>query len=99
MVVQTDKFTVLNPTVPPMPAHGDMAPRPESLNGKTVGLLSNGKRNADKLLDYVSVLIAEHYQIQGVVARDKGNASRPCPDDLLQELLSQCDMVVTATGD
>ena len=99
MVAHADKLTVLNPTVPPMPAHAHMAPRPGSLEGKTVGLLSNGKRNADKLLDYISELIAEHYQLRGVVARNKGNASRNCPDELLEDLLAQCDMVVTATGD
>ncbi len=99
MAIQTARLTVLDPTVAPMPAHVSMAPRPESLNGKTVGLLANGKRNADHLLDHVAALMAEHFQLKEIVARDKRNASRPCPDDLLQELLSQCDVVVTATGD
>jgi len=76
-----------------------MAPRPGSLNGKTLGLLANGKRNSDRLLDKVGTLLAEHYQFKEVVARNKGNASRPCPDNLLQEMLAQCDVVVTATGD
>ncbi len=99
MAIRTNTLTVLDPTVAPMPAHASMAPRPDSLNGKTLGLLANGKRNADHLLDHVAALMAEHYQLKDIVARDKGNASRPCPDDLLQEMLARCDVVVTATGD
>ena len=100
MAIQTTtRLMVLDPTVAPLPAHADMAPRPESLDGMRIGLLANGKRNADRLLEQITALMAEHYQIKDVVARNKGNSSRPCPDDMLQELLEQCDLVVTATGD
>ena len=99
MAIQTTGLVVLDPTVEPMPAHASMAPRPESLDGKTLGLLANGKRNSDRLLDKVGTLLAEHYQLNGIVARNKGTASRPCPDSLLQELLAQCDVVVTGVGD
>jgi hypothetical protein len=76
-----------------------MAPRPETLNGLTLGLLANGKRNADRLLEHVSGLLAERYQFKEMVVKDKRNSSRPCPDDLMQEMVDQCDVLVTATGD
>ena len=101
MVTEVTGVKILDPTVAPMPTHADMALRPESLDGKILGLLANGKgkRSAINLLDHVATLIAEHYQIKEVVAREKGATSRPCPDDLIQELLDRCDVVVTATGD
>ena len=99
MVTQTTMITTLDPTAAPIIAEGGMAPRLESLNGKTLGLLANGKRNADRLLDHVAALISEHYQIKDIVARTKANPSHPCPDDLMQELVAQCDAVVTAAGD
>jgi len=99
MAAQTYKLAVLDPTVKPTPAHADMATRMASLDGKTIGLLANGKRNSEEFLDHVAALMAEHYQIKGIVARNKRNVSRPCPEPMMQELLDQCDVVVTASGD
>ena len=44
------KVEVLDPTVAPIPSSAVRAPRPDTLDGKTVGLLANGKPNADELL-------------------------------------------------
>ena len=98
MAVST-RVRILDPTVEPVEAHGVMAPRPADLSGLRVGLLANGKRNADKLLDAVATLLAERYRLAEVVARNKGDASRPAPRAIVEELLGRCDVVVTATGD
>ena len=99
MAMTTREIIVLDPTVSPLPVQASMAPRPSTLNGLTVGLLANGKRNADRLLDHVAGLLTERYQLNKVVTWDKGNSSRPCPDELMREIMEQCDVVVTATGD
>ena len=44
-------------------------------------------------------VLADSYEFAGVVARNKGDASRPCPDDIMQELAERCDAVITASGD
>ena len=44
-------------------------------------------------------VLADSYEFAGVVSRNKGDASRPCPDDILQELVGRCDVVITASGD
>lgn len=93
------RIQVLDPTVAPIPMEAVRATRTETLDGLTVGLLANGKPNADKLLELVHQVLADKYEFKGVVARNKGNASRPCPRDLLEEMASQCDLVVTSTGD
>jgi len=99
MVVAGAKFNILNPTVEAIPDNTVLAKRPDDLNGKTVGLLSNGKRNADTLLDAVVSLIQDTYELKGVVRLNKGDASRPVPKHMLDELLEKCDVVITATGD
>ena len=93
------KLQVLDPTVDPIPADAVVAPRPETLNGAVVGLLSNSKLNADELLVMVQDVLADRYEFKGVVSRNKGNASRPCPEEILNELSEQCDVVITASGD
>ena len=95
----TTRLQVLDPTVEPIPAEAVIAPRPHTLDGKVVGLLANGKRNADELLEMVHEVLADRYEFGGVVARNKGNASRPCPEDIVDELVENCDVVLTASGD
>jgi len=93
------RLQVLDPTVQPIPASAVIAPRPETLDGAVVGLLSNGKRNADVLLGMVHEVLADRFDFKDVMVRDKGNASRPCPTNLLQEMADQCDLVITSSGD
>ena len=93
------RISVLDPTVEPIPAHGIMAQRPTTLSGKTVGLLSNGKRNSEELLEAVYEVLSDSYEFAGAVIRNKGNASRPCPAPIIEEMADQCDVVITASGD
>ena len=99
MVAEATKFKILDPTVEALPESTLLAPRPDDLNGKTVGLLSNSKRNADKLLDAVCSLLQDTYEFRAVVRLDKGDASRPAPKRIMDQLLEECDLVITATGD
>ena len=94
-----DAIQVLDPTVDPVPADAVVAPRPDTLDGAVLGLLSNNKVNADELLVMVHDVLADRYEFGGVVSRNKGNASRPCPDEIIEELSEQCDVVITASGD
>lgn len=99
MVVEATRFKLLDPTVEALPDSTLLAPRPEDLNGKVVGLLSNSKRNAATLLDSVYALLQDTYEFGGVVRLNKGDASRPAPKHIMDELLEKCDLVITATGD
>ena len=99
MVIEATRLKILDPTVEALPEDTFLAPRPQDLNGKVVGLLSNHKRNADALLDAIYSLLQDTYEFQGVVRLDKGDASRPAPKHVIDELLEKCDLVITATGD
>ncbi len=93
------KLKVLDPTVEPIPAHAVIAPRPETLDGTVVGLLSNGKPHAAGFLGEVQAILADRFEFKGVVKRNKGDLSRPCPKAILEDLAEQCDLVITAIGD
>ena len=99
LMIYNTKIEVLDPTVESIPAHSVIAPRPESLNGAVIGLLANGKHNSDLLLEMVQEILADSFEFKTVIARNKGNASRPCPPELMKELIDQCDVAITASGD
>ncbi len=92
-------LVVLDPTTPPLPVSARMAGRPDTLNGKVIGLLGNNKRNAAELLDQLEKLLSERYEFATVVRRAKKDVTRPCPQEIVDDLVAQCDLVVTAIGD
>ena len=92
-------YEVLDPRVQPIPEKAIIAPRPASLEGMSIGLLANGKQNSAELLEMIYEVLADRYDFSVVIAKNKGNASRPCPEDLLEELAERCDVIVTSTGD
>ena len=98
MTIKT-RLEVLDPTVEPVPAHTIIARRPETLDGTVLGLLANGKSNSVELLSLVHEVLADRYDFKGVVERNKGNASRPCPSEIIEEMTEQCDVVISASGD
>ncbi len=93
------KMFILNPTAPPMPVDARLAPRPSDLNGKVLGLLNNRKLNASNLMDRVGEVLSERYEFASIVKLSKPSASRPCPQEIVEELVSRCDVIVTSNGD
>ena len=83
-----------------------LAPRPETLDGRTVGLLPNWRPSAVKLLEAVGQLLSERYHLQAVVmqqpARELPQRTGGLIDALggtLDDLARRVDVVITATGD
>lgn len=95
----SETIEVLDPTVSPQKESTLLADRPETLNGSIVGLLANGKRNSEELLEHVYEILNEEHNLGVMIADNKGNASRPCPPELLQDMADKCDIVITASGD
>jgi hypothetical protein len=83
-----------------------LAPRPETIDGRVVGLLPNWRPSAVKLLEAVGRLLSERYRVQAVVmeqpARELPQRTGGLIDALggtLDDLARRVDVVVTATGD
>ena len=73
------RLEVLDPTQEPIPQEAVPAPRPDTLDGKVLGLLSNGKRNSDVLLQMVHDVLADRYDFDRVVPMDKATPPDPAP--------------------
>src|SRR5262245_43658146 len=98
-VPSNSTLIALEPTVEPDPIVTCLAPRLESLDGKVVGLLANGKRNGDQLLERVAAALSEQYQLKDVRRWAKPNVTRPAPEPMFLEMVEQVDLVITAIGD
>jgi len=91
---------ILDPTVRAEESAGAVvAKRVGDLDGKVLGLLHNGKVNADRLLELVREQLGARYQLRDVVTVRKPSASRVAEDAVLDRLARECDAVVTAVGD
>lgn len=76
-----------------------MAPRLRDLNGITLGILSNGKANATRLLELVGAEMQAQYGVADIVQELKLAAGSNCPATVLDSLAAQADAVVVAIGD
>ncbi len=76
-----------------------LAPRVPGLEGKVVGILDNGKWNANKLLRAIEEQLRGKYTFPAVLVRKKEGPSIPAALGVIQELAEQCDLVITAIGD
>jgi hypothetical protein len=61
--------------------------------------LGNRKANANLLLQGVKELLDKDFELRDGIAVDKYVYSRPAADDIIDDLASQCDFVVTCIAD
>ena len=89
---------VLNPASESMVVALEAAPRLQSLKGKTVGLISNGKEGTAGFFAHVDRLLRERYQVAEVILRTKSNYSAPAEDEIIDDAKSW-DLAITGLGD
>ncbi len=75
------------------------AARLSALDGLKIGLLSNGKVNADRLLRLTAERFAERHGCRIARETAKPNASRVADPQLLRDLSHNVDFLITAVGD
>ena len=99
--------------VSPLPEYRDeqeealtLAPRPETLDGKVVGLLPNWRPSAVEILTALGGMLQERFNIKEIIqeqpVREVPSRSGGLIDalgGLLDDLSQRADVVLTATGD
>ena len=75
---------------------GAAAPRPQSLDNLTVGLLWNSKRGGEIALLKAAELIKAKYTNLNVI---RYNGSMPCEKPLMERAKQECDVFIGSTGD
>ena len=76
-----------------------LAPRRGDLTGARIGLLENTKHNAALLLDELAGHLEREYGAQAVLRRTKTAFALPMPDELRDEFVASCDVVLVGVGD
>jgi hypothetical protein len=91
-------FRVLDPTTETAPPAGKLAPRLDTLAGKTVGFISNGKEGTKGFFLHLDRMLREEYGVARVVSRTKSNYSAPADRHIVDEIRGW-DAVVSGLGD
>ena len=98
-MTQQNELITLDPRGSSTHEDTGIASRPASLDGLTIGLLSNNKPNSELLLRDVASLVGEQYAIKEVVEANKGSHRIPAPPEMIADLAERCDVVITATAE
>jgi hypothetical protein len=99
MGITTDVVTVLHPAAEDVAETQRLAPRLSSLQGVTVGLIDNHKRNANVYLEELGRLLQERYGVSQVVTYRKISQSLPTASEVLHQLAGECDAIIHAVAD
>jgi hypothetical protein len=76
-----------------------LAPRLRSLQGLTVGLLSNSKTNASLLLSEVAKELQRAHGLRTWTVYAKSYFGTPVEESQIQQILHNCDFAVAGIGD
>ena len=93
------QIRVFDPTTTPKEQALRYAPRPASLAGKKVGLVENTKYNSDTLLLKIGKILQDEYGVQGLLLRRKKSSGVPAHEEIIRDILAECDAVVAGVGD
>jgi len=75
-----------------------LAPRLQSLQGTTVGLLSNGKYGTRPFFDAIEHELIDGHGVAKVIRVTKGNYSAPAEDEIMADARSW-DALIAGIGD
>jgi hypothetical protein len=90
---------LVDPTAPSAALANARAPKLASLEGLTIGLLSNRKLNADLMLRETAALFAERHGCRVATLVEKNNASAPAGERRIAALIERSDFLITGLGD
>ena len=75
------------------------APVLASIDGLRLGILENGKLNAEEMLNEVAALFVQHHGCTVRTLASKRNASAPAPSNTLVQVAQEVDFLITGLGD
>ena len=84
-------------TTPKRKAH--RAPPLVSIDGLRIGLLENGKLNAEEMLNEFASLFVQRHGCTVRTLAHKSNASAPAPSATLVKVAQEVDFLITGLGD
>lgn len=70
-----------------------------SLEGRSIGILENGKLNAPEMLGEIAALFVARHGCTVRAVYHKSNASAPAPKETLATAVKEVDFLITGLGD
>ncbi len=98
-MVRKQANTLLHPAAEDVAQKQSLAARLSDLQGATIGLIDNHKRNADVFLAELGRVFQEEYGVAKIVSYKKASQSMPTPDQVMDQLAEECDAIVHAVAD
>ena len=90
---------IVNPAAAARSAVSNLRLALDGLHGKVVGFIDNVKPNFHFLVDDLAELLVAKYGVASVVKHRKRTASIPAPEAIVADIVRQCDLVITGSGD
>jgi hypothetical protein len=75
------------------------APVITSIDGARIGILENGKLNAEEMLNEFAALFVQRHGCTVRTLAHKSNASAPAPSTTLVKVAQEVDFLITGLGD
>jgi hypothetical protein len=70
----------------------------ETLEGKIIGIIDNGQANSTDMFKELAALLQERFHTREVLFKTKPTHMQGAPKPIMDEILSQCDAVITGLG-
>ena len=88
----------LDPRVTINPKDQPLVPGLDTLEGKIIGIIDNGQANSTMMFQELAQLIQEKFHTREVLFKTKPTHMQGAPRPIMEEILSQCDAVITGLG-
>ena len=75
------------------------APKLAKLDGARIGILENGKLNAEEMMNEFASLFVQRHGCTVRSLAHKNNASAPAPSNTLVKVAQEVDFLITGLGD
>ncbi|MGE5216570.1 MAG: hypothetical protein ACM3SP_06135 [Chloroflexota bacterium] len=92
----TIKF--LDPRGAVNPKDRPLVPGLDTLEGKVVGIIDNGQANSTTMFQELAKLLREKFHTKEVIFKTKPSHMQGAPTPIMEQLLGQCDAVITGLG-
>lgn len=97
--MQPDSTLVYDPTSPSYSPPRAAPAALDTLAGKVVGFIDNSKPNFEHLAADLGALLKARFGVANVVLHRKRSASMSAGAAALDQLATECDIVITGSGD
>lgn len=71
----------------------------DTLAGKVVGFIDNTKPNFNHLVDELATVLKSRYSVKDTMKFRKRAPSIAAPEEIMGEVTTHCDLVITGSGD